>query len=274
MAAKPMQLHRDFYSIAEAAKILERELEDLLFLAATSKLPLYVIASNWEPGLIKETDRIFDVSKPPRPLTAADDIDPLVTIKLGDGKSTTYQYNRANYDFDLGPIRVVSKTGGFQAFYSLNLSGPQLISVDCVRRFRNKAPDIKIEIDLSHYLKLPEDYPVIYQCTPTNMLLLNTAIDSGLVVVMATDIQTQISGGNKEGIVDYYDDPRWPLELDIAIQAWNAVRKTIKDGQKPGAELRKWLENHPSRLAKAQIERIATVANWDKGPGAPKKEQE
>lgn len=60
----------------------------------------------------------------------------------------------------------------------------------------------------------------------------------------------------------------YPIELDYAIKAWQAV--SISEGKgKPKARIKKWL-NENTELSNEAKERIATVANWDKTGGATK----
>ena len=61
-------------------------------------------------------------------------------------------------------------------------------------------------------------------------------------------------------------NPAYPIELDMALQAWQAVTATEGKG-KPKARLRAWLDGN-TKLSNEAKERIATVANWDKTGGA------
>lgn len=63
------------------------------------------------------------------------------------------------------------------------------------------------------------------------------------------------------------NSPTYPLELDWAIQAWQAI-STTNDKGKPKALTHKWLNENASKLSKEAKERIATVVNWDKLGGA------
>lgn len=65
---------------------------------------------------------------------------------------------------------------------------------------------------------------------------------------------------------------QYPIELGYAVQAWKAVsiNTNASKGSTIKAKLTKWIEeNNKDNLAKAAIERIATVANWNKDGGAP-----
>ena len=58
----------------------------------------------------------------------------------------------------------------------------------------------------------------------------------------------------------------YPVELDLAIQAWQAVIGNLGKG-KPKSQIRAWLDAN-TKLANEAKERISIVANWDKTGGA------
>lgn len=65
------------------------------------------------------------------------------------------------------------------------------------------------------------------------------------------------------------DDPKYPEELDIAFQAWRAVslnpgKGTVKE------QLANWIRANYRGQSSAAIERIVTIANWDKSGGRPR----
>lgn len=66
-------------------------------------------------------------------------------------------------------------------------------------------------------------------------------------------------------------DPYYPSELDIAINAWQAVTASVGKG-KPKAIIKKWLNDNYKEedLSIEARERIAVLVNWDKRGGAPK----
>ena len=68
------------------------------------------------------------------------------------------------------------------------------------------------------------------------------------------------------------DLSQYPLEIRIAIEAYDAVRHDEKAlaGKSPKAALRAWLKSHQSTLSEEARERIATMSNWGPKGGAPK----
>lgn len=65
------------------------------------------------------------------------------------------------------------------------------------------------------------------------------------------------------------DASSYPEELDIALQAWRAISLSEREGPVK-EQLVKWIrDNYPDQSTNS-VERIATVANWDKTGGRPK----
>lgn len=71
--------------------------------------------------------------------------------------------------------------------------------------------------------------------------------------------------------------PRYAPELAAAVRAWQAVTDTEGKGT-PKRRLTEWLRENADKFARKgnevsdkAIERMATVANWQQGGGAPKK---
>lgn len=64
--------------------------------------------------------------------------------------------------------------------------------------------------------------------------------------------------------------PEYPEELRAAVEAFQAVSRTFKPGRSPKTALTEWLTKHKPELTSAAVERIATVANWQRQGGAPK----
>lgn len=86
-----------------------------------------------------------------------------------------------------------------------------------------------------------------------------------------TNQEIQIVSQIGEGWDGGFDEcgPKYPAELDIALQAWRAVsNKTssapIRD------QLGTWLKTSYPDLSSAACERIIGVCNWDKSGGRPK----
>ncbi len=68
------------------------------------------------------------------------------------------------------------------------------------------------------------------------------------------------------------DHEHWPPELDHALQAWRAVSNGWGEGSGTiKKRLDAWLRKHYPSLKDSEIERIATVANWDKERGNKKR---
>lgn len=65
------------------------------------------------------------------------------------------------------------------------------------------------------------------------------------------------------------EDPKYPQELDIALQAWTAACN-MSGGGTAKEQVMVWLNQSGYKLSGAAIERIATICNWDKSGGRPR----
>jgi len=86
------------------------------------------------------------------------------------------------------------------------------------------------------------------------------------------DVLTQQLASQKEEAVSWQfdvDDPTYPVELDIAMQAWRAVTNQREPSLTPKQQLTKWLKNHYPHLRAEQCERMSMVCNWEKQGGRP-----
>lgn len=254
---------RPTLTIDEALQIGKCDVADLFHKAEIGELTIYAIADDWVLGSITEIDHSIEY-----------DIKNLKLFSLGtDGKPKQYDPKDLSQDTVCYNVITYSRHGRYKALYSRfdPLTGLQPIAAMTFEEHRILPEMIEIKIDLVRSPNIPikgrERFLRPKQAVFVGDLLLN-----GKLVVMEADIKRLLSAPHPtENLYDFYDDPRWPTELDIAIEAWNAVRKTIKDGQKPGAAIRKWLKGSGRKFTDSAINRIATVANWDKDPGASKK---
>lgn len=78
--------------------------------------------------------------------------------------------------------------------------------------------------------------------------------------------------GAKPATPSTLNPAQYPAELRAAIEAFNAVRHDAQAiaGKTPKAAISAWLETNKLELSGSARERIATVANWQPGGGAPK----
>ncbi len=67
------------------------------------------------------------------------------------------------------------------------------------------------------------------------------------------------------------DHLKYPMELDIAFQAWRALCNS-NSSDAPRKQLMQWLKRIYPGLSQAAVERIAGICNWDRTGGRPKSE--
>lgn len=63
------------------------------------------------------------------------------------------------------------------------------------------------------------------------------------------------------------DSSAYPVELDYAFRAWQAVTSNLGKG-KPKSQIMAWLNTNAKELSHEAKKRISIVANWDKLGGA------
>jgi len=68
------------------------------------------------------------------------------------------------------------------------------------------------------------------------------------------------------------DSPTYPLELHIALRAWEMVSANHSPKKSPKQKILAWLNAHYPDLSEEAKNRIATIANWKKQGGAPSSE--
>jgi hypothetical protein len=70
---------------------------------------------------------------------------------------------------------------------------------------------------------------------------------------------------------DDFDHEHWPEELGIAVTAWRASTNQDLNEKTPKEFMKELIKTQYPTFTDAKVDRIATVANWDKSPGRPKK---
>lgn len=126
-------------------------------------------------------------------------------------------------------------------------------------------------------IQVPEHFnPYSHQYCPSHlpddaMFVVRASALSDLVRKLdenqANDLGTRTEISGWQGFDP--DDEKYPEELDIALQAWRAVRNNPT--QAPAkVKLTEWLRQSGYELSTNAITRIATVCNWEKEGGRPK----
>lgn len=251
----------DPYPLDEAAELTGNAVRTLISAAAKGRLQIYVMAKQWRAACIygirqavteASSVKIVGVSGAP---SAMDNTD---TLDITTGNRTIYGR--------LGPTR---------SLYLLEPNDLEPVATHCFTKYLVEPTSAEVEIDINKKTAAPDKDIRLY-FRPAPPVLVGEALKQGLLFVMASDLGEMRGHDNGGVLTDYYDDPRWQTtELGIAVQAWNSVRNSIKEGEKPGVKLREWLNNYNritgDKLSDSAIDRIATIANWDKSPGAARK---
>lgn len=99
--------------------------------------------------------------------------------------------------------------------------------------------------------------------------------DAQLEVMVSDLIDADLlQNNNMKKLNEFVADPRWPEELDFAIMAWHEALSTHNLNDKPREFIEKWLRdqhkdnnNTEKRFTNEQVQRMTTIANWNKSPG-------
>lgn len=256
-----LQLNHD-YSLAEAAELAGKRVDDLIYAAADGRLQIYVRANRWAASCVYQ---ISSAQSPGGSFRV--ERSPVCSRSTGVNDAETVDH----LDITTGRKTIFGRQGPTKSVYQLERDGLNPVASHCFREYHRDPENAQIEIDLNKALHTPNKDVILYFC-PDPPLLVSEALQQGKLAVMGSDLNEMLGQDNAgQQLADLCDDPRWPDELGIAIQAWQTVSRSIKDGEKPGVKLRDWLKEKYGHLSEEAIKRIATVANWDKSPGAPKK---
>lgn len=260
-----LELNRD-YSIAEAAELSGGKVDDLIYAAADGRLQIYVRANSWTASRIYMTG-------------SAQSLDGLIRVHRSTGPQSSLlndDETTDQVDMTIGSKTFFGREGPSREVYRVPMDGRKPVASHCFGEFRRDPETAEIEIDFSKAQNLPNKDGALYFC-PDPPLLVSDALKQGKLVVMADDLNKMLGQESGIQLADLYGHRYWPTELGVAIHAWMKVSADIQDGEKPGAKLRDWLKEYNRRvdaenkLSDSAIDRIATIANWDKSPGAARK---
>lgn len=252
--------------------------QNQLFLKAESgELPVYVIADNWSAGRIYEIDNsvTVDFSKPFTSYRSPD----LSKLPASDAANFDPKFDawyREQSTLDCNQDVIVGNQTSYGRLHSFwralhTLTDYQPIAAETFKAYRLNPENAEVIIDLNRKLKLIDKVHERYiSLEPT--ILLEDALSEGRLVVMTADLKRLLNERPDGNIYDMMDHPFWPDELGFAIAAWQNVSETYRQsGEKPRELILEWLKHKTTGLSTAAIERISTVANWDKSAGPAKK---
>lgn len=156
---------------------------------------------------------------------------------------------------------------------TLNTSEIFVSSIKPYYWVRHKDKQVRLNEEILKFNE-PNIYMVNYhnQITSNNLKMDMLIVPSNSLVDLLRIFKKRIS-------TNFFEDAEKPLnlsfdktsnthphELDLAIQAWQAVSSSEGKG-KPKARIRKWLDDN-TKLSDAAKERICIVCNWEKLGGA------
>ena len=132
--------------------------------------------------------------------------------------------------------------------------------VDRLKGFWENSIHVRVSASPSHYI----NWALSKQFHPP---WLDWAIEHKLYVPEQEMKTNKLDAADTEKTYTFNQkSTTYPIELDLACQAWRAVSSTNSKG-KPKARIEKWLKDN-TKLSDSAMERISIVANWEKTGGA------
>ncbi len=274
MTDEKVDLHRDYYPLAEAAKIAKRSIDDFIYEASIGNIHLYVIADDWKVGKMDSLTSGVKLPKPmhikyigPQPPELPDVRDPKFSEILAERTEKLEQCDQV-----LGGYTSYGRRGQAKPVYDTPLTGCKPIAKKSFENYRINRAKAIVEIDGNVLLKLKDTVQEQITIRPELDMLVHKALRKNIIVIMVDDLKDILGQSGDVSLRDLRKHPHWPSELGIAIDTWLELRDSIPKNKKPNAFMQEWLHKKYSEreLSDEAVIRIATVANWDK-KGGPKK---
>lgn len=178
MVKSNTSLKRDYYSLTDAAKHLEYEIADLIYLAADGKIPLYVIADHWEAKSVYQYDHSIDADAPDY-----------------DARYSEWRSKQNSKDLVINNRVSYTKKGAYQALYEITYDGLLPVAIKSLQEFRSRPNTAMIEIDMYRELGLADEAMGMFMA-PENEVLVRDALNSEKLVVKAEDIKRLLNSEN------------------------------------------------------------------------------
>lgn len=258
MGERKLQSKMAYLSISKAAGEYKCEPEDIIYEASIGEITIYISAYNWKAKLIYKY------------------INNNSLANTSDSKPSSLEevkrYFEENEDWDEhndllgGNFTFFGRHGPRQGLYDNPWRGYLPISMATVSSYQKGSVTSLIEIDLNKILgKKDEDFEL--NICPEQDVLFEEALKNDRLLVMKAELDNLCSLSPNESLSAPSKLQDWPEELKIAFDAWQAVRNIDLKGKKPSFHIKRWLKNNHPKLSSAAVNRIVTVANWDKKPG-------
>lgn len=263
MTDKPLITGRPTLTINEAAQICKCDTADLLYKAEIGELTIYAIADGWKVGRITEIDHSLEFA-------------PTKGVRFRRLDGTVYLGALPDKTEDVifaGNYITYGSEGRLRIFYDSDLEDRQPITARTFKEYRISSEKATVEIDFNQLHKLSDKVHERYMC-PEPAVLIHDLFLNGKLVVMKADIQRLRGLSPDDNLSELFEHEYWPPELGMAIAAWQHARDEFQTGQKPKEIMEKWLATKridEKPLSAEAIERISTIANWEKKGGRKKR---
>jgi hypothetical protein len=266
---------RPTLTVDEAIELGKCTIADLFYQAEIGKLVIYVIADGWNAGRIYEIDHSIDISSGHPTLSFRGPELPELLSATDANFLERHQeiFRLSEYrDQVFGNVVDYGRRTAFRDVFSWSLTDQQPIAAHTFREYRINPEKAAIELDLNRILGSKDTIHERFVC-PEPRVLLQDSLVSGKLVVMTADLQKILGQSPDDNLSEMFSHPYWPEQLGMAIGAWQHARDSFQPGQNPKEIMEKWLGNrklYGKPIGSEAVERITTIANWQKKGGRRK----
>lgn len=252
--ADKVELHRDDYTLSEAAKRAECEVEDLLHMAAQGELRISINAKGW---LIRE---IYQINQPEREMSSTD-CDKLMRFLFnGDiehfypngsdqpPKGSDQPPNAEAIEKVMAPLTprikpvtdfirpIIDRIEWFGSRYDMSIFRTERVSASSFANFFTDPNAATVTLDMSHWAPLDSDEGELELCIHTEPeILVKDAFAADKLVVMQKDLAVLIAKASPPQPIDEVQ-PTIVLPESVELLVAEAVRKDKSDQARKAAE--------------------------------------
>lgn len=168
-------------TLDEAVEFMGCKLEDLIYLAATDELDIYILANDWNTTCIQQKDRSWRYSEWLNSFTG-----PLAPPNADQKKESARQIegllNSCGQDVTDGGCTSYGRRGVYGHFYLVTWHGYQPIAAETFREYREGAVS-PVYLNFNRILKRSDSTIDRYLCTDPEVILQDALKDSKLFVM-------------------------------------------------------------------------------------------
>lgn len=195
--ADKVELLRDWYSLAEAAAMADKQPDDLLHMAKRGELQICVIAGGWSASRVYEIDHSIDVERDGFSISYRGPDAP--EFPTGDDESFAdkvieWQHGQERQDAVVHNLVSYGRRGQNGWWYDMNPKGPAVVAASSIAEYLVKPDTAHIEIDINTWKNIAD--PVHQRFfRPDPEVLVKDALQTDRLVLLKADLERLRGGG-------------------------------------------------------------------------------